>query len=150
MTLTNEKLRFIDEYLVDLNATQAALRTGCDSEQAYALGCEKLRDRHIATAVSDQKQARLKRKEASEAYVVATIVATIERCLQPPQESQDKFDPASVLKGCELLGKHLGMFRDKAEAAGKNGLHTESNPYENLSDDEIGERLFKLLNGDLS
>lgn len=150
MTLSDAKLRFIDEYLVDLNATQAVLRTGCDSGQAFELGCEKLRDRQIATAVSDEKQARLKRKEATEAYVVATIVATIERCLQAPQESQNKFDSASVLKGCEMLGKHLGMFRDKAEAAGKNGLHTESNPYENLSDEEINERIFNLLNGDQS
>lgn len=150
MTLTDEKLRFIDEYLVDLNATQAILRTGCDSGQAYALGCENLRDRQVAKALSDAKQARLTRKEATEAFVVATIVATIERCLHGAQGIEGKFDPANVLKGCELLGKHLGMFRDKVDAVGKNGLPVENDPYENLSDEELGERIFKLLNGDQS
>jgi phage terminase small subunit len=31
------------------------------------------------------------------------------------------FDAKDVLKGCELLGKHLGMFIDKKEVTGKDG-----------------------------
>lgn len=72
-------------------------------------------------------------------YVLKTIQETIERCKQAiPVMSQDggqamvedadgelhpmvKFDPSNVLKGAELLGKHLGMFKDNVVHSGPNG-----------------------------
>lgn len=62
------------------------------------------------------------------AYVLRTIKATIERCSQAEpvmingEISGDyKFDSGAVLKGAELLGKHLKMFTDKIEHAGAGG-----------------------------
>jgi hypothetical protein len=50
-------------------------------------------------------QEREKRTSISQDYVLNTIHATIERC-----RDEEGFDPRSVMKGCELLGKHLGIF----------------------------------------
>jgi len=47
-----------------------------------------------------------------------------------------EFDAKDVLKGCELLGKHLGMFVEKHEVYGKDGGAIEVN-----RNGEIEERL---------
>jgi phage terminase small subunit len=54
-TLTSKQLRFVDEYLVDLNATQAAIRAGYSKRTARAIGCENLTKPDIRTKI----QARL-------------------------------------------------------------------------------------------
>lgn len=40
--LTEKQQRFVDEYLIDLNATQAAIRAGYSVKTADAIGCENL------------------------------------------------------------------------------------------------------------
>lgn len=156
MALTDEQQQFLEEYLVDLNATQAAVRSGHPPEQAYEIGCTNLKNAQIAAAVAEAKQKRLMPIEVTQDYVIAKIAATIERCFQHPLATetdgkelsgpgQDKFDPANVLKGCAMLGKHLGMFRDKKEDGEKGGLCPNCTNYDNLTLDEIGERLIELL-----
>jgi phage terminase small subunit len=49
--LTAKQRRFVEEYLVDLNATQAAIRAGYSPRTASAIGCENLRKPQISTAV---------------------------------------------------------------------------------------------------
>lgn len=49
--LTNKQRRFIDEYLVDFNATQAAIRCGYSSKTAGVIGCENLKKPNIAEAI---------------------------------------------------------------------------------------------------
>lgn len=43
MALTEKQARFVAEYLVDLNATEAARRAGYSEKTAYAIGFENLR-----------------------------------------------------------------------------------------------------------
>lgn len=43
MALTAKQRRFVEEYLVDLNATQAAIRAGYSSKTAASIGEENLR-----------------------------------------------------------------------------------------------------------
>lgn len=156
MALTDDQQRFVDEYLIDLNATQAAGRAGHAPEQAYAIGCANLKNAQIAAVVAEAKQKRLMPMEMTQDYVIAKIAATIERCFQDPLATegvgrelgghrQDKFDPANVLRGCVMLGKHLGMFRDKKEDGGKSGLCPTCSELENLTEDELGARIIELL-----
>jgi hypothetical protein len=60
-------------------------------------------------------------------YVLATIRDTVERC-----ESSDSYNPQAVLRGLELLGRHLAMFTDKTV-----NKHT----VEDLTDAEIEAQL---------
>ena len=50
--LTNKQQRFIDEYLIDLNATQAAIRAGYSEDTAAAIGCENLTKPNIQKAIT--------------------------------------------------------------------------------------------------
>jgi phage terminase small subunit len=83
-------------------------------------------------------KARSERTQVTQDYVLTTIVETVERCRQsvrPKFNGQDQaivetpngeglafvFDAGSVLKGAELLGRHLKMFTDKVEQSGPGG-----------------------------
>ena len=47
-----------------------------------------------------------------------------------------RYDATNVLKGAEMLGKHLGMFTDKVEVSGGLAIETISDLMDELSDDE--------------
>lgn len=114
MALTAKQQAFVREYLIDLNATQAAIRAGYSAKTAGAIGEENLRKPEITAAVQEAMDARAQRTEITADYVLETIRGTIERC----NAKGEQYDPRSVLKGAELLGKHLKLFTDKVEHSG--------------------------------
>lgn len=134
--LTAKQQRFVDEYLKDLNATQAAIRAGYSEKTAQQIGAENLSKPVIQAAIQEAKNKRSERTEVTQDFVINTIVETINRCRQAEPvmakgeqvfevdvETNElrpvwKFDATNVLKGAELLGKHLGMFKDKVELSG--------------------------------
>lgn len=61
--LTDKQRLFVVEYLVDLNATQAAIRAGYSSKSAEAIGFENLRKPKIAQSIQDAVQRRIERTE---------------------------------------------------------------------------------------
>lgn len=131
--LTPKQQRFVDEYLIDLNATQAAIRAGYSEKTAQQTGSENLLKPVIADAVAKAQAKRSERTVVDQDYVIKTIVETIERCSQAKPvydksgepvmvETPDgglapvyKYDATNVLKGAELLGRHLTMFTDKVD-----------------------------------
>lgn len=74
MALTDKQRRFVDEYLVDLNATQAAIRAGYSAKTAYSQAERLLRNVDVARAVEDAKAARAARVEVSADYVLRRLV----------------------------------------------------------------------------
>ena len=118
MVLTPKQQRFVDEYLVDLNATQAYLRAGYKvSETVANVNASRLMaNAKVQAAIEKRKQDRAQRVEVTQDYVIKTIKDTIERC-----SSEECFDPKAVLRGAELLGKHLGIFVERREVTGKDG-----------------------------
>jgi phage terminase small subunit len=59
MSLNPKQTRFVAEYLVDLNATQAAIRAGYSKKTAESIGLQLLRKTHVAKAVAAGKAAQL-------------------------------------------------------------------------------------------
>lgn len=133
--LTAKQERFVAEYLIDLNATQAAIRAGYSEKTASAIGHENLNKPEIAAAIA-AKQAKLSEKtEITAEFVLAGIVSLIKRC-----EKND--DESVALKGYELLGKHIGLFKDRVEHTGKDGGPIET---AERSDRDIAQRAAFLL-----
>lgn len=54
MSLSNKQARFVEEYLVDFNATQAAIRAGYSQKTAYSIGWENLRKPEIIVALREK------------------------------------------------------------------------------------------------
>ena len=61
--LTAKQQFFVDEYLIDLNATQAAIRAGYSKKTARFIGCENLTKPNIAAAIAKKKAERSARVE---------------------------------------------------------------------------------------
>lgn len=70
MSLTDKQQRFVAEYLKDLNATQAAIRTGYSPKTAQEQGSRLLSNAMIAQAVSDGAAKRLDRAELTAVRVL--------------------------------------------------------------------------------
>lgn len=69
-SLTAKQSRFVDEYLLDLNATQAAVRAGYSPKRADAIGFENLRKPDIAAAIAERMKAREERTEITQDMVL--------------------------------------------------------------------------------
>lgn len=115
--LTPKQKLFIKEYIVDFNGAQAAIRAGYSPKTARAIACALLTKVYIIAAIKRETDKRAERTEITQDYVLKTIRETIERCRG--LETDDDFDSSAVLRGCELLGKHLVMFTDKVQNDGK-------------------------------
>lgn len=73
MALTPKQSRFVDEYLVDLNATQAAVRAGYSAKTAGQIGDENLKKPQIAKALSDRMKQREQRTQVDADYVIKRL-----------------------------------------------------------------------------
>lgn len=131
--LTDKQKRFIEEYLVDLNATQAAIRAGYSERTAYSIGEENLKKPEIKRAIEEAQLNRSSRVQITQDDVIRMLIENIEKSsgtkqvvITQTRKSEDGefvgddvaqfvYEPSSVNKALELLGKHLGMFKDKLD-----------------------------------
>jgi phage terminase small subunit len=69
--LTPKQARFVAEYLIDLNATQAAIRAGYSAKTAEVIGHQNLRKLQIAAAIAEAQQKRAERTGITQERVLA-------------------------------------------------------------------------------
>lgn len=111
MALTPKQKRFVAEYLVDLNATAAAIRAGYSKKTAEVIGYENLRKPQIAQAVRLEMDNRQKRTEVTQDYVIGKLREIADKDASDAQDSDLKY--SNKIKALELLGKHLGAWEPK-------------------------------------
>lgn len=114
-TLTPKQERFVAEYLVDLNATQAAIRAGYSPRTANEQATRLLANVSIQNAVQAAKKERIDRTKIDQDYVLAKLKEIAEMDAADYQDSPLKY--SNKLKALELLGKHLGIFTEKIAIA---------------------------------
>lgn len=140
--MTQKQKRFIEEYLIDLNATQAAIRAGYSPDTAQQTGSENLSKPVIRAQIDRAMAERSKRtgvnaerviqELAKIAFVNAAEVidpktATVKEDALPEDTAaiqsvkvktfgedglEREIKMADKIKALELLGKHLGMFQN--------------------------------------
>lgn len=71
--LTKKQQLFVDEYLIDLNATQAAIRAGYSVDTAAVIGCENLIKPNIQEAIAKAMAERSKRTGVNQDRVVLEL-----------------------------------------------------------------------------
>lgn len=121
--MTAKQMRFCDEYLIDLNATQAAIRAGYSEKTAGVMAAENLTkpiikeyiEKRMAekedSLIADQNEVlkyltSVMRGE-SQSSVLAKGNFGVESVIEkPPDESQR-------LRAAELLGKRYGLYTEK-------------------------------------
>lgn len=130
MKLTDKQKIFCDEYIISLNATQAAIKAGYAEKTAYAIGAENLKKPKIQSYISE----RMEQKESSliatqdevlqyltsvlrgESQTTDTLLVGIGNGWQEVQEVEKKPSEKDRLKAAELLGKRYGLYTDKVSA----------------------------------
>lgn len=181
--LTKKQQRFVDEYLIDLNATQAAIRAGYSVKTAQEQGSQNLSKLMVQQAIEEQMAERSKRTEITQDKVLRELAAiafakatdyasviekqaiyTTDEGVRIPLHDEngnavmiqdvqlvltDTLNDAqktalagikhgkygievtmcSKEKALELLGRHLGMFKDKIELS---GIETEKSKLDDI------------------
>jgi phage terminase small subunit len=114
--LSAKQEQFCREYLVDLNATQAAIRAGYSPKTAQEQASRLLSNVMVAARVAELKAKRAEKADRTAQDVLNDIIAVT-------AQARDEGDLKTALKGLELQGKHLGMFTDRVqqEVSGPNG-----------------------------
>jgi len=121
MKLNPRQSRFVEEYLIDLNATQAAIRAGYSAKTANTNGPRLMVNAGIQSAIQKAQAARSERTQITVDKVLDDIELIKLNAMQ--QEDDGKMiNHAGALKACELQGKHLKMFVDKIEHSGGQTL----------------------------
>lgn len=77
MALTPKQQAFVNEYLLDLNATQAAIRAGYAPKRADAIGFENLRKPEIAAAIGSAKAERCERTQIDADWLLQRLYADV-------------------------------------------------------------------------
>lgn len=112
MALTVKQERFVEEYLVDLNATQAAIRAGYSSKTAEQMGYQLLQKTSVQKALQEAIEERSKRTGITQEKVIEEIGKIAFAEAHDYSDTDLKY--SNKLKALELLGKHLGMFDGKS------------------------------------
>lgn len=100
--LTEKQKRFCEEYLIDLNATQAAIRAGYSKKYADREGHKLVENSRVLEYL---KELRSKQSERT-GITADTVLKELEKIALTETEVTGK----EKMKALELLGKHLGMF----------------------------------------
>lgn len=157
--LTNKKHEtFCQEYIIDFNGTQAAIRAGYSEKTAGSQAYDLLKKPEIFARVGELKKERMDRLTLDQNFVVLQIVDTIQQCkggypvktLNPKTGKYEEigmyqFDSHGCLKGLELLGTHLGMFGKGQQAPSGGGEENNlleqivASTGEDLNTDDIQE-----------
>lgn len=123
--LTEKQKRFCEEYLIDLNATQAAIRAGYKVKNARQQATENLSKPYIKNYI-DEQLAKIHSKKTADAQEVVEYLTSVMRgeCTEQTlkfigngEQRITNIDVSSKdrLKAAELLGKRYGLFTDKVD-----------------------------------
>lgn len=114
--MTDKQQRFVDEYMIDLNATQAAIRAGYSPKTAEVIGNQLLKKTLVSNEI-------LKRKAKLSNVVNWTAADVLKRLARLADEG---YKDSDKIKALELIGRHIGMFQDKVELSGGVRIDPES------------------------
>ena len=127
--MTAKQKRFCEEYLVDCNATQAAIRTGYSKKTARAVGQRLLTNVDIKKYIEQQLQ-KMKTEKIADAQGVLEYLTSVMRGEQKEQVAlltgegvqdlvQKDVSAKDRLKAAELIGKRYALFTEKVELQGE-------------------------------
>lgn len=120
----NEKQkRFCDEYLIDCNATQAAIRAGYSPKTAYAIGEQNLKKLELKAYIDEQLEQLHNKKTADAKEVLEYLTAVMrgehtEQVLRLAGNGVQEISDINVstkdrIKAAEMLAKRYGLLVDK-------------------------------------
>lgn len=134
--LSEKQERFCEEYLIDCNATQAAIRAGYSGKTAYSMGQRLLKKVEVQNRIAELGEAARTERTADAAEVMEYLTSVLRgestatvvvvegvgdgcseaRTMAKPPDEKER------LKAAELLGKRFGLFTDKVAVSGSGAV----------------------------
>lgn len=133
--LTTKQQRFIECYVIDFNATKAAINAGYSEKTARSISCELLTNPNIRSAIKQQLE-----RLSADSYVSREVILT--GLLKEAMGTGENSTPASRVNAWSQLGKLSGLYTDTSpqtsvddiirditerNAANRNGLLPKNN-----------------------
>lgn len=128
-TLTAKQERFVEEYMIDLNATQAALRAGYSEKTAHRAGSENMQKPAIRVAIAEKQAAVSEEHGITLGYVLRGL----------SREAEFQGEGASHgarVSAFKALGDHIGAFKQRLEVSGPGGGPVS---IQNMTDEQLKE-----------
>lgn len=149
--LTAKQQRFIEEYVVDFNAEQAAIRASYSKKTARSIACEMLTKPYIKTALKEKMDELTAKSQDKILSVLQRLHETINADITDYTNDDGEYDPTkprfngklvssirsgrngttvtlcSKDKALELLGKYLSMWQDKIDITTQGAAVTPIN-----------------------
>ena len=119
MALTPRQEAFVNEYLIDLNATQAAIRAGYSKKTADKQATQLLGKTSISQAIQAAMDERKERTEITQDRVIKEIAKYAFKDASDAPESS--FKHSSKTKYIDMLCKHLGAY-ERGAADNQNNI----------------------------
>ena len=127
--LTAKQQRFCDEYLIDLNATQAAIRSGYSEKYAHTNANKLLQNttikKYIAERMAEKEKSLIADQDEVLRYLTSVLRGesqsteiVVEGCgdgISEARTIQKEPSEKDRLKAAELLGKRYGLYTDRVE-----------------------------------
>ena len=120
--LTDKQERFCQEYLIDLNGTQAAIRAGYSNSSAGQIAEQNLKKLEIQERIKFLQQQIALRLEITQDWVLKRFRDISDRCMTAEpvmvkdgeggwiESGEYQFDSSGANKATESIAKHLGFF----------------------------------------
>lgn len=135
--LNKRQQLFVENYLIDLNGAQAAIRAGYSKAAAKEMASRLLTYANVKKAVDEAMEERMEKVKITAEEVLDDLLELKDMCMarknvsrtimiksgesEPPVpvEIEGKvFEPNAARGALDLVGKHLGMWKDKLEVTG--------------------------------
>lgn len=122
MELNDRQKRFCEEYLIDFNGTQAAIRAGYSVKTANEQAARLLANVSISEHINSLKNKLSEQTGITAQWVINRFVEISDRCMQAVpvmirndegamvESGEYKFDSNGANKATEMIGKHIGFF----------------------------------------
>lgn len=129
--MTPRQARFVDEYLVDANGTQAAIRAGYGPAGARVAAHRLLTNVAVSNAITARQRADGERLGVQRQDVLAGLLEAV-------HTARAQMNPAAMVAGLREIGKLLGLYApQRVGAATDAGVAAEQAQLERMSDVEL-------------
>ena len=135
--LSKRQEEFCQQFLVDLNATKSAVRSGYTETTAKANCGRMLADPKVKARINELKAERTKRTHIE-------VDDVIERLVRVANKSEEEGDWHATIRATELLGKHLAMFTDKSKIQIENPFAAGQSDEDIRRDTEYLSRIARI------
>lgn len=134
--ISPKMVMFVNAYMVHFSGPKAVLEAGYKTKNPRLIATELLNHPHVMKEIKERMTERREKSELSAEYVIQKLIAIC--------DATEEDNPQAALRALELLGKNLGLYRDRQEISGPDGRAIEMEQRVKEDVDDFTSRISRL------